>query len=152
MPLFEIGYRRYEGERTHERLRWWPIARHGWTLALRAKLLRRLVLVAYFPILYFAPVFLVIGKVTDPEAEMPGGPFGELAEDLLGRDLLQRLHQDPTALRTAVWAVAFSLFACSIQIVLGALVAAVVGPSLISQDLRSKAFLLYFSRPISSVD
>lgn len=152
MPLFEIGYRSYAGERTHERLRWWPIARHGWTLALRAKLLRRLVLVAYFPILYFAPVFLVIGKITDPQAEMPGGMFGEMTEGILGPELMQRLHQEPTALRTAVWAVAFAFITCSFQIVLGALVAAIVGPPLISQDLRSKAFLLYFSRPISSVD
>jgi hypothetical protein len=152
MPLFEIGYRSYEGARTHERMRWWPIARQGWTLAWRAKLLRRLVLVAYLPILYFAPIFFFIGRITDPDSVMPGGPVREIAREFLGPELLERLREDPTAVRGAVWAMIFAFFASSIQLVLAALVAAVVGPPLISQDLRSKAFLLYFSRPISSAD
>jgi ABC-2 type transport system permease protein len=152
MPLFEIGYRRYEGERTHERLRWWPIARQGWSLALRAKLLRRLMLVAYLPILYFAPVFFFIGRITDPDSVIPRGPVRDMAQEMLGSELIKQLHEHPTAVRGAVWAIVFTLFATSIQLVLAALVAAVVGPSLISQDMRSKAFLLYFSRPISSAD
>jgi hypothetical protein len=152
MPLFEIGYRRYEGERTHERMRWWPIARHGWTLAWRAKLLRRLLLVSELPILYFAPLFFFIGRFTDPDLALPRGAGREMAEAFFGRELLARLREDPTAVRTAVWAIAFTVFATLIQLIVSVLVAAVAGPPLISQDLRSKAFLLYFSRPISSVD
>jgi len=152
MPLFEIGYRRYEGQRTNERMRWWPIARQGWSLALRAKLLQRLMLVAYLPILYFAPVFFFIGRVTDPDSVIPRGPVREMAQDLLGPELIQQLHEHPTAVRGAVWAIVFTMFATSIQLALAVLVAAIVGPPLISQDLRSKAFLLYFSRPISSTD
>ena len=33
MPLFEIGYRRYEGERTSHWTRWWPITRTGLAIA-----------------------------------------------------------------------------------------------------------------------
>jgi len=152
MPLFQIGYRRYEGRRTSERLRWWPIAREGLTIAWRSKLLRRLVLVAYLPILYFGPVFFAIGRITDPSTDLSRGPWRELAEETLSRELVARLREDPTVVRTAVWALVFTLFASSIQLILAGLVAAIVGPPLISQDLRSKAFLLYFSRPISSVD
>ena len=152
MPLFELGYRRYAGRRTRERLRWWPIAREGLTLAWRSKLLRRLVLVAYLPILYFGPVFFAIGRITDPSTDLGRGPWRELAEEALSREVVARLREDPTAVRSAVWALVFTLFASSIQLILAGLVAAIVGPPLISQDLRSKAFLLYFSRPISRVD
>jgi ABC-2 type transport system permease protein len=152
MPLFEIGYRRYEGERTHERMRWWPIARHGWTLAWRAKLLRRLLLVSELPILYFAPLFFFIGRLTDPDIALPGGAGRDLAEAFFGNELIARLRTDPTAVRTAVWAIAFTFFTTLIQLIVSVLVASVAGPPLISQDLRTKAFLLYFSRPISSVD
>jgi hypothetical protein len=152
MPLFEIGYRRYEGRRTSARLRWWPIARSGVTIAWRSKLLRRLVLVAYLPILYFGPVFFAIGRITDPETDLSRGPWRAIAEGVLTGPVVAQLRDDPTAVRTAVWALVFTTFASSVQLALAALVAAVVGPVLISQDLRSKAFLLYFSRPISSVD
>ena len=82
MPLFHIGYRRYEGERTPHALRWWPITRTGVAIAWRSKLLRRLVFVSFLPFLYFGWVFFVIGRVTDPGTD-PTTPFYDLARDVL---------------------------------------------------------------------
>ena len=151
MPLFQIGYRRYVGERIPDLLHWLPITRTGLAIAWRSKLLRRVVLASFLPFLYFGLVFFVIGRVTDPDAD-PQSPFFEFAQGLLGRPLAEQLHEDPSVVRSAVWTMVFSTFATSFQMIIMALVAAVVGPPLVSNDLRSRAFLIYFSRPISRVD
>jgi len=46
----------------------------------------------------------------------------------------------------------FSMFGSTIQLILVGLMAAVAGPPLIARDMGSRAFLLYFSRPISFGD
>ncbi len=151
MPLFEIGYRRYEGERTPHAMRWWPITRTGLTIAWRSKLLKRLVLASFLPFMYFGWVFFVIGRVTDPSASQGTLAF-EVAEALLGSSLVEQLHTDPATVRSAVWAIVFSQFATYVQLLIAGLVAAIAGPSLIANDLKSRAFLIYFARPISPLD
>jgi ABC-2 type transport system permease protein len=152
VPVFHNGYRRYEGLFTHPRLRWWPIVRTGVVLALRGKLLRRLILVAHLPLLYFGLIFLAIGKLTDPNLDPDFGPWQSILHGVLGPVLTKLLQQDPGAVRTAVWSVVFSAFGSTLQMILVALTAAVVGPPLIARDVASRAFLLYFSRPVSFAD
>jgi ABC-2 type transport system permease protein len=151
MPLFQIGYRRYEGRRTSHSLRWWPITRTGITIAWRSKLLRRLVFVSFLPFLYFGWVFFIIGRITDPGTD-PSTPFFELAREVLGRGLVNQLHEDPTAIRSAVWSIVFASFGTFVQLLVAGLVAAIVGPALVATDMRSRAFLIYFSRPVSRLD
>jgi ABC-2 type transport system permease protein len=151
MPLFQIGYRRYEGQRTSHATRWWPITRTGLAIAWRSKLLRRLEFVAFLPFLYFGWVFFVIGRITDPGTD-PSAPFYELARDFLGNQLANQLHDDPAAIRSAVWTIVFGYFGTYFQLWIAALVAAVVGPSLVANDLRTRAFLIYFARPVSRLD
>jgi len=149
MPLFQIGYRRYEGERTSHLMRWWPITRTGLTIAWRSKLLRRLVYVSFLPFLYFGWVFFLIGRATDPSADPE---INLIIADLLGPQLLDQLQNDPAVIRSAVWAIVFAMFGTHIQLLLGALVAATVGPPLIANDMRSRSFLIYFGRPVSRLD
>jgi ABC-2 type transport system permease protein len=153
MPLFQIGYRRYEGELTRHTLRWLPITRTGVLIAWRSKLLRRLVFVSFLPFMYFGWVFFLIGKITDPAAGAEAaGQFDLLAESFLGRDLTQQLQEDPSVLRSAVWGIVFAVFGTHYQLLIAGLVAAIVGPPLVSRDMRSRAFLIYFARPISRLD
>jgi hypothetical protein len=151
MPLFQIGYRRYEGKHTSHALRWWPITRTGMSIAWRSKLLRRLVFVSFLPFLYFGWVFFVIGRITDPGND-PSAPFYEIAGELFGRRLVDQLHEDPTAIRSAVWSVVFASFGTFVQLLMAGLVAAIAGPGLVANDMRSRAFLIYFSRPVSRLD
>ncbi len=151
MPLFEIGYRRYEGQRTSHAMRWWPITRTGLDIARRSKLLRWLVLVSFVPFLYFAWVFFVIGRITEPGAD-PTSTLYDIARDFMGDRIVNQLHEDPAAIRSAVWTVVFGYFGSFFQLWIAALVAAVAGPALVADDLRTKAFLIYFARPISRLD
>jgi len=151
MPLFQIGYRRYEGRHTSHAMRWWPITRTGLAIAWRSKLLRRLVFVSFLPFLYFCWIFFVIGRITDPGTD-PTTPLYFLVRDILGRELVNQLHEDPALIRSAVWTMVFGYFGTSFQLWMAGLVAAVVGPSLVANDLRTRAFLIYFARPISRLD
>lgn len=151
MPLFQMGYRRYEGQRTPHWSRWWPITRTGFAIAWRSKLLRRLVYVSFLPLMYFGWAFFAIGKITDPGTD-PNAPFFEVARAFFGSEVIDQLHEDPTQIRAGVWAILFATFGKVWQLVHVALVAAVVGPPLIANDLRSKAFLVYFARPVSRLD
>ncbi len=152
MPLFELGYRRYEGPRTPPRMRWWPITRWGLALAWRSKLLRRMVFVAFLPFLYFGPVFFAIGRITEPGGAVARGPWRDIAASLLGNDLVRRLSEDVGSVRSAVWALVFATMGQFVQLQWLALVAAIAGPPLVANDLRTRAFLIYFSRPISRLD
>jgi len=151
MPLFQIGYRRYEGEHTPHALRWWPITRTGLAIAWRGKLLRRLVFFSFLPFLYFGWVFFVIGRITDPGSD-PSSPFYELAREFFGRELVSQLHDDPSVIRTAVWAMVFASFTTFFQMLMAGLMAAIAGPPLVASDLRTRAFLIYFARPLSRLD
>ncbi len=152
MPLFELGYRRYQGQRTSERLRWWPITRWGLSIAWRSKLLRRLVFIAFLPFLYFGPVFFAIGRITEPGAAAAHGPWREIAASLLGGDLVRRLAEDVGSVRSAVWSLVFASMGQFVQLQWVAMVAAIAGPPLVAHDLRTRAFLIYFARPISRLD
>ena len=152
MPVFHNGYRRYEGLFTHPRLRWWPIVRTGVVLAMRSKLLRRLILFAHLPLLYLGLVFLAVGKLTDPGADPGFGPWEDIGDGIWGPVITRLLQDDPAVVRTAVWSIVFAYFGTSVHIGLAALAAAVAGPPLVARDMASRAFLLYFSRPVSSGD
>ena len=148
MPL---SYRRYEGVRTHPATRWWPITRTGVAIAWRSKLLRRLVFLSFLPFVYFGWVFFAIGRLTDPTADLSTVSF-DMIEDMLGRRLVSEIHANPADLREAVWAMVFGAFAKFAQPISAALVVAIVGPPLVANNLRSRTFLIYFSRPISPLD
>ena len=127
MPLFQIGYRRFEGERTSHAVRWWPITRTGMAMAWRSKLLRRLVFVSFLPFLYFGWVFFVIGRLTDPGTD-PNAPFYMMAREMFGEGLVNQLHADPTVIRSAVWSMVFATFGTFYQLLMAGLVAAIAGP------------------------
>lgn len=151
MPLFQMGYRRYEGLRTSHATRWLPITRSGLTIAWRSKLLRRLVFVSFLPFLYFGWVFFVIGRITDPGSD-PSAPVYDFGREFLGRGLVDQLHEDPAVIRSAVWTMVFGYFGTYFQLWMAGLVAAVAGPPLVANDLRTRAFLIYFARPVSRLD
>ncbi|MEM7200517.1 MAG: hypothetical protein AAF628_09650 [Planctomycetota bacterium] len=152
MPIAELGYRPWEGTRIPWWRRWLAITRTEIGIASRgSRLLRRFLIIAWTPLLYFAPLFFAVGYVADPQNALDqGGLLSEIAEEALPGPLLDALRADPELLLPACWSVAFYLFFAYTQSFLAMLVIAIVVPPLISRDVRTKAFLLYLSKPISS--
>lgn len=151
MPIYDRGYRHWEGPLRHPLLRWWAIARTGIALGMRGKLLRRVLFFAWAPLLYFGPLFFSIGKITDPSADQAGMWF-EIAEEFLGRPLAELARSRPDIVRPFLWSLVFAFFIGWVQLTIGLIVTAIVTPPLIARDIRSKAFFVYFSKPITTVD
>jgi len=128
------------------------IARSEVTIAFQSsRLLRRFLLVAWMPILYFCPFFLAIGYVADPNNELESGAMlTELAREFVSTEVIGKLREDPQHLLPAIWSIAFYLFFAWTQSFLSMIVVAIVGPPLIARDHQTKAFLVYFSKPIQA--
>lgn len=153
MPIFEVGYRHWEGTRRSPVLRCWSITRTGMSLAWRSIILRRILLFSLAPLLYFAPVFFAIGYVTDAaRPDRHEDAWYGLVRSFAGPRLADRLADSPESVRPAAWSAAFTTFFSWPQTIFMMLIVVIVGPGLISQDVRSKAFLLYFSKPITRAE
>ncbi len=152
MPIAERGYRHWEGKRTGALSRCFAITRFEVSIAYQSsRLLRRFLFIAWMPILYFCPLFLAIGYVADPSNDLRSGAMlTEIAGELFPREVIEQLRENPEIYLPAIWSVVFYLFFAWTQSLLSMIVVAIAGPPLIARDHKSKAFLVYFSKPIQA--
>lgn len=150
MPISELGYRHWNGRRTHWLSRSLAIARSEIGVAYKSsKLLRRFMIFAWMPILYFCPFFLAIGYAMDPTNSLEeGGILTEIVTEVFPRQTLEMMRENPEVALPAIWSLAFYYFFAYTQSFFSMIVVAIVGPPLIAKDMKSKAFLVYFSKPI----
>ena len=134
MPVHDLGYREWSGKRTPRLLRPWVVARGGISLIWRRRWLRMMLVVAWLPIIL---------------PDMQGVVAAFLGSPLLQRgDLAAAVMDDPAAVRHEVWSTLILFFFRYPQLFAMVLLIGLIAPLLISYDLRSKAYLLYFSRPL----
>ena len=113
--------------------------------------MHRLVLFAWLPACWFAIGFFIWEQaLLYPEFREGLAPFVRGAPAELQAVL--RGAQDLEAARHSVWAWLLQTFFRYPQGLLMVLIVGLIAPQLVSQDLRSRAFLLYFSRPLSRVE
>jgi ABC-2 type transport system permease protein len=156
MPLHDVGYRPWRGvlRRGGDPQ---VIAATGIRLAWKSRWLRRVLLFAWSPALMFAAVFFAFEQALDEGAIGAGravsrrldgfGMIGSLVADSLGGSL-----EDPAAARRIVWSRLLLAFMRAPQAVLLAVVVGLVAPRLIADDLRAKAWLVYFTRPVGRTE
>ena len=168
MPLHEVGYRSWQGRLLPPWAAIGVIAATGIRLAWKSRWLRRAMLLAWSPALFFAASFFAFeqaveeGRLTSL-AERAGrggnldgvGILGTVLADTLGRTAavpgmteLERV----VATRRLVWTRLLLAFMRAPQAVLLAVVIGLVAPALISGDLRAKAWLVYFTRPVGRTE
>jgi len=151
MPVHDLGFRGWEGRRTPPLFRSWFVARSGVALVWRRRWLRLLLVLAWLPIIVPAiGIFVFEYSSTDPDlkrfvAQVLGGPMGR-------PDMAQAALQDPDAIRHEVWSMLILTFFRYPQLTAMVLLIGLIAPMLVSYDLRSKAYLLYFSRPLSPTE
>jgi hypothetical protein len=97
MPIAELGYRAWQGTRTGAMHRWLTISRSEVLIALQgSKLLRRFLIFAWVPILYFCPFFLAIGYVANPENDLEQAALlTEIATEFLPPAAIEQLRANP---------------------------------------------------------
>jgi ABC-2 type transport system permease protein len=142
MPIFDQGYQHWKGPLSGHAWRWLAIARHGVRVQLQGRAVRILLLLAWLPALALVVALALWGLVEQGAESVVG---------FLRPILPPGVAADPPAYRAAVWTLAYSFF-FKAQMFSLMLLVVVVGPNLISRDLRFNALPLYFSRPLGRLD
>jgi ABC-2 type transport system permease protein len=137
MPIFDQGYQHWSGTLSGHAWRWFAVTRHGMRVAVRAgkasRSLRMFLLISWLPALALA----------DAEWAKFLGPLLQF----LGPSVVA----DPRHYRVEVWTLCYHYFLAT-ELTLSMILVLLVGPNLISQDLRYNALPLYFSRPLRRID
>ncbi|VTS03405.1 Uncharacterized protein OS=Isosphaera pallida (strain ATCC 43644 / DSM 9630 / IS1B) GN=Isop_2112 PE=4 SV=1: ABC2_membrane_4 [Gemmata massiliana] len=142
MPIFDQGYQHWQGQLSGHGWRWLAVARHGVRAQLQNRFVRLLLFVAWMPALALVTALTLWGLLEQQ---------AESVISLLQRLLPPEMVAQPRDFRGAMWTVAYAYFfkaelLCSLFLVL------LVGPNLVSRDLRFNALPLYLSRPLRRVD
>jgi len=151
MPIHDLGYRAWQGELCPQITRWTVITQTGVHLAWRAPWLRRMVFVAWLPALYMGVAFFMFEQsLVNPQMQMMAAGFFRDFAGGTGAELLNAaLTGDQAKARHETWGWLLLIFFRHPQGILMALIVGLIAPPLISQDMRTRALLLYFSRPLT---
>ena len=181
MPQHEVGYRPWNGQTTAQAGRWRIITDTGVRLVFKSMWVRRLLFLAWLPIFYWGTIFFfienpeIIGAPANQSIEAEGGMIGALdkvknaamRDEVIKRNSLRRILQslpdgkilaeqvtsgDADEQRHAIWSFLLMTFFRYPQSTMIIFLLGFISPGLISRDFRSRAFLLYFSRPIGRVE
>lgn len=151
MPIHDLGYRALQESNGRRMPRWWVIAETGLRLSWKSQWLRRMLFLAWLPAVGLGMMLFFY----EFSLSRPNGNLGAL---MLLRNMpnagpvFESIARDSTGARREVWAFLLLTLFRYPQGFLMVLVVALVAPPLISRDMQSRAFLLYFSRPLGRID
>ena len=180
MPVHKVGYRKWDGKKTPQWNRWWIITETGFKIAFQSSWVRRILLICWLPVLYWGLALFVLEQALDQNAFATAGSqvadgdaadvvnegiaiaMNEKAVDKM-RDQLEMLpdvdklvdvmkSRNENEIRHSIWSWLLMTFFRYPQGTAILFLVGFIAPSLISQDVRSRAFLLYFSRPIGRLE
>ena len=144
MPIFDQGYQHWNGALSGHGWRWLTIARHGVRGGLQSRLVRGCLLLSWIPALLLA-LTLCLWGLLERKSELIAPVVGLLSF------LEPQMLADPRKFRVEVWTICYDYFLLT-ELRFSMILILLVGPRLISQDLRFNALPLYFSRPLRRVD
>lgn len=145
MPVFDQGYQHWRGTLAGHGWRWLTITRHGVRVQMKNRWARLVMLAAWIPALLLVFVLVIWGLIEQKsEMVMP------LLRSL-GSGLPPQLLASPEEYRVAVWSYCYRQF-LDAEVFFAMVLVLLIGPNLISQDLRFNALPLYFSRPLRRRD
>jgi ABC-2 type transport system permease protein len=145
MPIFDQGYQHWSGHQSSHAWRWLAITRRGVRTATQGRIVRLAVTLAYLPAIVLVVALCLWGLVERQSAAIDSiKPF---LTAILGQPILA----GPREYRIEIWTLCFHYF-LSWELWFSMVLVLLIGPNLISQDLRYNALPLYFSRPLRRID
>src|SRR4051794_439467 len=138
MPIFDQGYQHWSGKLSSHAMRWLAVTRHGVRATVRGRLVKLMLIMAWLPAIVLVAVLALWGLLEQRAESVLG---------FLSKMLPAEIIAEPQQFRSAVWTIAYSIF-FKAELTAAIILVLVVGPSLVSRDLRFNAFPLYFSRPL----
>jgi ABC-2 type transport system permease protein len=145
MPIFDQGYQHWSGHLSGHAWRWLAITRQGVRTGWKNKWVRRALFLAWLPAILLIVMICVWGLV-----ERKSESISVIANWLSGMFGIEVLS-NPKQHRVEIWTIFFDLF-MGAESWFAMILVLLVGPRLISQDLRFNALPLYFSRPLRRID
>jgi ABC-2 type transport system permease protein len=145
MPIFDQGYQHWSGSLSGHAWRWLTITRHGVRASMKNIFLRLVVIVSWLPAIGLAGMLCLWGLLEQKSSLV--APLLAFLSGLFPADMLA----NPKAYRVEVWTICYNYF-LQIELRISMVVVLLVGPALISQDLRFNALPLYFARPLRRID
>lgn len=142
MPIFDQGYQHWTGTLSGHAGRWLAVTRHGVRSTIKGRLVKFMLIAAWLPAIALV-TFLALWGLLEQQAES----ILSFMRNILPKEIVS----EPQLFRSAIWTIAYSFF-FKFQIAMSIFLVLVIGPSLVSRDLRFNAFPLYFSRPLTRFD
>jgi ABC-2 type transport system permease protein len=160
MPIHDLGYRAWPGRYSTDLFRFCVIASSGIRVVSRNTWVRRVLLAAWLPTFGLAAVIFGYERLLENRqvgltgAEARSTAFGELGGELEDGDLVVEalMKKDLQEGRHLMWSWLLSTFLRVPQAVMATLVIGMIAPPLIARDVRTRAFLIYFSKPIGRLE
>jgi ABC-2 type transport system permease protein len=145
VPIFDQGYQHWSGTLSGHTWRGLAIARHGIRVGRKNRFVRMLILLACLPALVLAVALCGWGLLErGSDLIAPLKPF-------LSSIIDPQMLDAPKTFRVQFWTICYDYFLLT-ELRVSLVLVLLVGPSLISQDLRFNALPLYFSRPLRRYD
>ncbi len=163
MPIHNLGYRAWQGELQSSSTRWLVVAEIGIRRAWQGAWLRRMMFFAWVPGVVMGFMIFIYeqsakqgGEVQDIMSagamalvtyESPEVIFRRIQQERILTGSRPSMGEE----RHIFWSSLLLIMFRRSQPFLLIPIVAVIAPPMISQDFRSRAFLLYFSRPLTKV-
>lgn len=163
MPIHNLGYREWDGELESAATRWTVIAEVGIRRAWQSTWLRRMIFFAWVPAVGLGFLIFLFERAAESGGQSAEA-FSELARVFLAagsrasrEQFVSELMRAPLTpgveslaeQRHQFWTSLLMVLLRRSQVFLLIPMVGLIAPPLISQDIRSRGFLLYFSRPVS---
>lgn len=160
MPIHDLGYRAWPGKYSSDLFRFWVIASSGIRVVGRNTWVRRVLLAAWLPTIGLAAIIFGYERLLEnrgaawTSSEFGRSAYGELASELQDGDVVVEAltKEDLQEGRHLMWSWLLSTFLRVPQAVMAMLVIGMIAPPLIARDVRTRAFLMYFSKPIGRLE
>jgi len=147
MPIFDQGYQHWNGTLSGHAWRWLAVTRHGVRIGFKGIFLRLFLLLGLLPAAGLVVAISIWGLI-----ERNAGFVSPIVGLLTSMNLLSpAVAADPRHYRVEIWTMCYTMFH-SMELTLSMVLILLVGPELISQDLRFNALPLYLSRPLRRID
>lgn len=144
MPIIDQGYQHWSGELSGHAWRWLAVTRQGIKITMRNRFLRYVLFAAWVPALALVTILSAWGLL-----ERKSSMVSAFIQFM--RFMNPGVVADPRYYRVEIWRLSYGYF-LHFELFFSMILILLVGPSLISQDLRVNALPLYFSRPLRRFD
>ena len=154
MPIHDVGYRPWQGVKSPRIHGWWIMLLTNIMILRRNGWVRRAMAAAWLPTIYLGAGFYTLETALHATDRQSARTFVGMFQAVVPADVIQFIAKDVLTpddighLRHRIWGHLIASFLSYPQALAGMLLIGLIAPALISRDLRTRAYLIYFSKPV----